>query len=108
MKIPAFVAALALLAACTSTGAPQLTPAQVQQNLAAATYYLQAVGCLTSSAAAVASPVISIEGDAQGNQVLAAVGQSGGKACTLTVPPTALPVPAAANAPAAVAAAPTS
>lgn len=98
------VSAALTLVACGTTGQP-LTPAQVQANLASATYYLQAVGCLASTAASVASPVISISGDAQGNQVLSAVGQSGAKACSLTVPATALPVPAPANAPAAAAAA---
>lgn len=83
-----------------SAGKP-LTQDQVQQNLANVLYLMKATGCLVSEEAAVAAPVIAIAGDAQGNQVLTAVGTSGGNLCTITVPPTALPVPAPANAPAA-------
>ena len=82
------------------TGQP-LSQAQVQSDLANVTYLMKAAGCLASSAAAAASPIISVAGDAQGNQVLAATSASGAVLCQMTTPATALPVPAPVNAPAA-------
>lgn len=80
-----------------STGQP-LSQTQVQSDLANATYLMQAAGCLATSAAAAAAPIIAVAGDAQGNQVLAATSASGAVLCQMTVPATALPVPAPANA----------
>lgn len=101
-----FGGALALvlvLGACSSTSgtAQPLTAAQVQQDLANAVYLMQAAGCAVQNAAATAAPIISVSADSQGNQVLTAVNAAGAVACKLTVPPTALPVPATAGAPAA-------
>jgi len=81
------------------SGTP-LTPAQVQQDLANATYLMQAAGCTLHSAAQVAAPLISIAGDAKGNQVLQAADAAGQVQCAMTVPASALPVPAPAAAPA--------
>lgn len=104
MKALALLVALPLLNGCAlisslQSGTP-LTPAQVQQDLANITYLMKAAGCLTSTAAAAAAPIISIAADAQGNQVLTATAATGAGLCALTVPATALPVPAPANAPA--------
>lgn len=99
------VAALGLatvLVACSSGGAAgtALTPAQVQADLANAIYLMQAAGCAVETAAATAKPIISVAADNEGNQILTAVNAAGAVACKLTVPATALPVPAPANAPA--------
>jgi hypothetical protein len=108
-KFALTAAALALLAGCAAytaakTGQP-LNQAQVQADLANANYLMQAAGCLTAQAGAVAAPIVAIAGDAEGSQVLTAVDGAGAIICKVTVPPTALPIPAPANAPA-VAAAP--
>lgn len=83
-----------------ANGAP-LTQAQLQANLQNAVYLMDAAGCAVSSAAKVAQPIVSIGADATGNQVLSAVGAGGAILCSLTVPASALPVPAAPGAPAA-------
>ena len=98
-------ATAALLSGCAlfnaaQTGQP-LSQAQVQSDLANVTYLMKAAGCLASSAAAAAAPIISVAGAAQGNQVLAATSASGAVLCQMNVPATALPVPAPVNAPAA-------
>lgn len=85
-----------------------LTQAEVQQDLANATYLMKAAGCAVAGASATAAPIIQVSGDAQGNQILAAVSAGGAIACQLTVPATALPVPAQPNAPAATAVVPAS
>jgi uncharacterized protein YceK len=97
-------AAVALLSGCAlitaaKTGQP-LDQNQVRADLANAAYLMQATGCSIAVAGAAAAPVISIAGDAEGNQVLQAVDAAGMVACKLVVPATALPVPAAPNAPA--------
>lgn len=79
------------------TGQP-LSQAQVQSDLANATYLMQAAGCLTANAASAAAPIIAVSGDEKGNQVLAATSASGTVLCQMTVPATALPVPAPVNA----------
>lgn len=96
------VAAVALLAACSSSGtlAPPaaLTPTALQTDAATALYDLQAVGCVASELGAAAAPIVSIAADAKGNQVLAKVDTTGATICSMTVPATALPTPVPANA----------
>jgi hypothetical protein len=84
------------LAPASSPQLPQLDPAKVS-------YFLQAVGCFTAEAAAIAAPVIAVEADGQGNAVLAATAKGATTACTTTVPIAAVAV---ASAPAATPAAP--
>jgi hypothetical protein len=83
-----------------TTGKP-LDQAQVQQDLQTAQYILKVAGCAGVSASAVAAPIISIAGDPAGGQVLTAVSAAGEQLCAtpIVVPPSALPVPAPANAP---------
>ncbi len=106
------VAAMTLgIAACaglTGSSVQPLTQAQISQNLDMAVYLLKSAGCLTSSLAAIAQPIVSISADAKGQQVLSASAGSGATACSITVPPTALPAPAPASAPLASAPVPTS
>lgn len=107
IRVISLVAGVGALAGCAlfnsvQTGTP-LTPAAVQQDVDNAVYLMKASGCAIASAGAAAAPVISVAADAQGNQVLQAVTAAGTVACQLTVPASALPVPAPANAPAATA-----
>lgn len=112
MSLIGAIAGAALLSGCAlitsaQTGKP-LDPAQVQADLANATYLMRAAGCALDQAATSAAPIVAIAGDAQGQQVLQAVDASGKVQCSLTVPRTALPVPAPANAAPATAPAPAS
>lgn len=104
------VAALALLSGCAlissaQTGQP-LNQAQVAQDMQSALFILKTAGCVLDTAAVTAAPIVAISGDAKGQQVLAATDAGGKLLCTATMPPTSLPVPAPANAPAATAAVP--
>lgn len=102
-KTPVLLVVLAAaVSACAGTTGQPLTPAQAQANAETAGYYLKAAGCVAEDLSQVAAPIVSIAGDAEGNQVLSAAGQSAGKLCTVTVPAQALPAPAAPNAPPAI------
>lgn len=97
-------AASLALAGCASSGSvaggntgplppanqlPQIDPQKVS-------YFLQAVGCITAEAAAVAAPVVQVIGDGKGNAVLAATNAGASVACKTTVPVAAVvAVPAA-------------
>lgn len=112
MRAIATLAAVTLLSGCAAitaakTGKP-LDPAQVEQDLANATYLMKAAGCALDAAATAAAPTVAIAGDAQGQQVLQAVDATGRVQCQMVVPATALPVPAPAGAPAASAPTPAS
>ena len=99
----AFALALAGCAAITAikTGQP-LDPAAVAKDRETAFYLLKASGCDLSATAVVAAPFVSIAADANGQQVLTKLATADQLACQVVVPPSALPVPAPANAPAAV------
>ena len=103
------LALAAMLSACAGTSntpAQPLTQTQIQQDMQMGVYLLQAAGCAIAEASAIAAPVVMITSDAQGQQVLQAVSAGGVVACKVTVPPTALPAPVAAGAPAVTAPAP--
>jgi hypothetical protein len=107
MRTITLLSVVLLLSSCAaqtslSTGQP-LNQTQVQADLANAQYILKVAGCAAVSASAIAAPIISIAGDPAGGQVLTAVSAAGEALCAtpIVVPPTALPVPAPANAPAA-------
>ena len=90
-----------LVGACSSTtGGTPLTQAQIQQNAATVLYWLQFAGCVGATLSEAAAPIVTVAGDAKGQQVLSATEASTGKVCTYTVPPSALPAPAAPGAPA--------
>lgn len=99
----AILAGVALLPGCAAinaakTGQP-LDPVAVQQDLATINYLFKATGCVEAEAGALAAPVVSIAADDVGNQVLTKTSAAGATICAMTVPATALPLPAPPSAP---------
>ena len=86
--------------ATQGNGAPVATAPAI--NSAQALYYLQSAGCVGELLAGVAAPVVLLEADAKGAQVLSALNQSGHNLCQVTVPASALPAPLPAGSPGAV------
>jgi hypothetical protein len=74
-----------------------LTPAAVQADFAMADYLLKASCPAFAAAAAAAAPIVTLESDAQGQQVFTATSKSGAILCATAVSPTALPAPVPAN-----------
>lgn len=96
------VAVCALLSGCAGladiqAGKP-ISQEDVAKDQAMTNYLLSSAGCLSATAGAIAAPIVTIEGDEKGNQVLTAADASGAALCKLVVPPAALPAPAPANA----------
>jgi hypothetical protein len=101
-RVPLAVTAVLMLAACAGSapgGNSAPLPPLPQIDPVKAMYYLQAAGCITAEAAAVAAPIVQASADGAGNAVLAATAAGATVACKVSVPLPAVAAAAPAPAP---------